>query len=265
MRKDFTDVKINWIVIKYSEEEKNWVLRQIKSENSYKSDPRRHKVVTSGISPKELENRAIEGRTPHGNAAGIPSRDKVRQIIKDLRAEGRIDYRQSGGRKRSLLVELKLDQRMQNDRTSLYAAYIRLLADIDRMVKRAPINAYSAKDFFEYVKIKNELNSFPLQVYYSGLTASDRVKSELANDLQENVKKKIFELKKAEKFQKNHYWNFDKIIQAIEQLSKFQYELYSLFNQCENGKRRKQIEGLIRSQRNEVELLIKEGKTNHAS
>lgn len=250
---------------RYTEQERNWVLNEIRRETSCKNDPKKQTVVMWGISPKELEHRATDGRKPHGNATGIPSRDKVRAIIRDLTNEGRIKYIRSGGRKHSILVELKLDQRMQNDRTFLYATYLRLLGEIDKMVKKALIRAFKEKDFFEYVRIKNELSAFPLQVYYSDLNASDRVKSELASDLLDNIKEKILQLKRVEKIQRKQYSNFDRIINAIEQLQKFHYELYCLFDMGKKEKTRKQVEITIRSRRNEIELLIKEGKINPAN
>lgn len=251
-------------MVNYSDEEQFWVYNEIKRETTYKKDRKTGKPVMTGISPKNLEARAIEGRKPHGNDSGIPGRDKVRVIIRDLTNEGRITYIWSGGRKHSTLVALKLDQRMQNDRTLLYATYLRLLSEIKKIRDRATLRSFNERDFFTYVRIKNELSSFPLQVYHSELKASDGVKSALADDLQDNIKKKIPDLKKVEKFQRRRYSNFEKIIHAIEQLSIFQYELYCFLGTDNNEKMRKQAESTIRARRNEIELLIKAGKINRA-
>ncbi len=74
-----------------SSKEKNWVYNEIKHETSFRTDRKTRKVVSYGISLKKLEDRAINGRKPHGNESGIPSRDKVRIIVKELIKEGRID------------------------------------------------------------------------------------------------------------------------------------------------------------------------------
>lgn len=245
-------------------EEKNWVLNEIKKETGSKKNRKTGKTEWYGISPKELEQRAIDGRKPLGNVTGIPGRDKVRQIVKDLTVEGKIRYQKSQGRKQSMLIALELDQRMQEERNWLYLYYLKILREVDDIAMKAKLRAFNEKDFFRYVRIRNELFSFPSVVYHSNLKSSDLVKSNLASDILDQIKTKIDSLKKIEKIQQKHFTNLDKILEAINQFSELNYELYYFLSSDKSIKTKKRFEGLFRSRRNEIESFIKTGKRNHA-
>lgn len=192
---------------RFSPEDYDWVKKQIAYHHP------------KGISPKELLQISLnEGKKLlHGlRSEKPPGRDKIKQIIKEGVGIDWVYQKSKGGRgNRSILLPKKLDPIVILEKTVHMIAFSELLSTIKKLKKDVK---FEKRDYFEFVQARNELLSYPMQVYY-GKTEKGLKKNVMFESVVSAVKKQIEVLKKIEKFQASLNRNFPEIIKNIDRLS----------------------------------------------
>ena len=190
----------------FSDEDYEWVSKQL----SYSAP--------SGVSPKELAKISLKesknlGMRPRNEKP--PGRDKISQII---RAGIGIDWsyqKSKGGRgHRSLLLPKQIDPVVNLEKSVNLLAFSELILTIKKLKKQ---NRFSGSDYFEFVRVRNVLLSYPMLVYY-GKVEKGLNKDVMFNSIVSSVKEQIQVLKKIEKYQTSLYKNFHEIIKNIDRL-----------------------------------------------
>jgi len=174
--------------------------------------------VSRGISPKELGNISLLeskklGSRPRDEKP--PGREKISQIIP---AGERIDWtylKSKGGRgNHSVLLPIKIDPTVNIEKSVHMLAFSEIVSTIKNLKK---INKFIDSDYFEFVRIRNDLLSYPMQVYY-GKVEKGLNKDIMFKSVFSTVKKHIEMLKKIEKQQTSLDKKFPEIIKNIDRL-----------------------------------------------
>ena len=192
----------------------NWVKKQISL------------LYPPGGSPRQIieiaaKRRKEQQNSPYEFEKDTPGKHKIRKIIDEGKGVD-WDYKQTlGGRGNiSKIIPRSPDSGVFIEKS----AHVVILSDIDSRLDKLLSkrnSRFSIDDYFEFVKIKNQLLKFPMNVYYSKIEKGLN-RDVLFNSVVCLVRKKLDKLKKIEKAQKKVNQNFTEIIRNVVRLADIQ-------------------------------------------
>ena len=193
----------------YDPQDYDWVKKQI----SYNHP--------AGISMKQLEDLSLKESHKQGRKLRYekpPGRDKIKQIINEGKGVDWTYQKSKGGRgKLSTILPIKPDSHVMIEKTVSMLEFNEIILSLKNIYKRRNTRFYQF-DYFQLVKIRNELLSFPMKVYYGkierGLNSDVMFKS-----LVSSIKKQLDIIKKIEEAQIQMDKNFPEIVRNIDRLN----------------------------------------------
>ncbi len=181
-----------------------------------------------GGSPNEIIDIAITRRKeqkdlPFEWEKDTPGKGRIRKIIEEGNG---IDWdytRAKGGAKnKSKLIPKSPDSAIKVEKSLHVLRYSEISSRLQYLYSKKN-SKFSVDDYFEFVKIKNQLFSFPMSVYYAkierGLNRDNLFKSIVLE-----IKKDIERLKKIEKDQLKINKKASEIILLVTQISNLKIE-----------------------------------------
>lgn len=203
-------------ITKYGKEDYEWVKKQISLQGQ------------KGITRRELEVISKKGgkRLLHAPRwEKPPGRDKIIQILSD-RVSIDWDYNKSkGGRGKRAVYIIKIeDPTVLLEKTVNYVAYQELTERL-KTLSRKRDTKFDVHDYFELVRIRNQLLSYPMKIYHYGITGKGLNKDFIFDSMVLSVKKQLERLKIIEKSQQRLNKNFSEIVKNIEALNNSNIDL----------------------------------------
>jgi hypothetical protein len=194
----------------YTEDDYNWVRKQISLHH-----PR-------GISRREIEEISQReskrlGLRPRSEKP--PGRDKIIQILK-AGIGVNWDYNKSkGGRgNKSEYIARTQDPTVLSEKTIHFVAYEELAARLNTLYRKREAK-FERMDYFEFVRIRNQLLSYPMKVFHYGTREKGLDKKVMFNSLIRSVLVQLEKIKKIEKSQTRLDKNFVEIIKNTDKLN----------------------------------------------
>lgn len=193
----------------YDQSNYDWVKKQI----SYN--------VPDGISRSQLEELSSKESQKPGIGLRYekpPGRDKIKQIINDGKGVDWTYHKSKGGRgKPSKILPIKQDPYVLMEKMVSMLAFSETTTSLRDLYKRRDTK-FSQSDYFRFVKIRNELLSYPMKVYY-GKIERGLNKDVMFRSIVSSVKAQLDIIKKIEKTQTQTDKNFQEIIINIDRLN----------------------------------------------
>lgn len=194
----------------FSQQDYDWVRQQISLQH-----PR-------GISRRDLEKISRKeskrlGFRPRDEKP--PGRDKIIQILKEGEGINWAHNKSRGGRgNKAEYVAITHDTFILLEKTVNYIAYEEMTARLNTLYKKREAK-FGRVDYFEFVKIRRQLLSYPMKVYHYGAVEKGLNKDVMFNSLVSRVKNQLDKLKKIENSQMRLDRNFADIVKNIEKLN----------------------------------------------
>lgn len=194
----------------YTEKDYGWVKKQI-SLNHPKSTSRKELEAISKSESKKL------GLRPRSEKP--PGRDKIIQILKSGTGID-WDYNKSNGGRgnKSEYVARSQDPNVLLEKTVNFIAYEELVARLNTLYRKRETKL-KHQDYFEFVKIRNQLLSYPMKVRHYGTVEKGLNKDVMFNSLVSSVMIQLEKIRRIERSQARRDNNFEDIIWNIEKLN----------------------------------------------
>jgi len=181
-----------------------------------------------GGSPNQIIDIAIKRRKEQKNIPyewqkDAPGKSKIRIIIEEGKGIDWDYIRTKGGAKnKSKLIPKSPDSAIIVEKSLHVSKYSEISSRLEYLYSKKN-SKFSIEDYFELIKIKNQLFSFPMDVYYTkiekGLNRDNLFKSIVLM-----VRKQIERIKKIEKSQCKINKKYSEIILAVTEINNIQIE-----------------------------------------